>query len=141
MPLIIKNRTTSIIASGGVATYVETSFPSYEIQLTTEIEAVAVVVHMKQKFTICNVYIPPSKLLTSQELCDLYQQLPQPCLIVGDFNAHNTLWGSSSTTRSGTEVEKFIDLCNLCLLNNGEPTRVNLASDSMSAIDLSLCDP
>jgi hypothetical protein len=71
----------------------------------------------------------------------LVTQLPPPILFVGDFNAHNTLWGCSSTDRKGHEVEDFILSSNLCLLNGKDPTYIHPATGSRSSIDLAFCDP
>jgi len=45
--------------------------------------------------TICNIYVPPSSVLDEQSLTSLLQQLPPPFILMGDFNAHHLLWGSS----------------------------------------------
>jgi hypothetical protein len=60
---------------------------------------------------------------------------------MGDFNAHNTLWGSPSTDRKGHEVEDFILTSNLCLLSGKDPTCIHPATGSRSTIDLTFCDP
>ena len=76
---------------GGVGLLISEDIPYQEIELRTDLNAVAAKVTIRSTFTICNVYIPPTypNLNLTNELNDLYQQLPQPCLMVGDFNAHN----------------------------------------------------
>ncbi|GBM16126.1 putative RNA-directed DNA polymerase from transposon BS, partial [Araneus ventricosus] len=36
-------------------------------------------------------------------------QLPVPFIVLGDFNGHNTLWGSVDTNARGRQVEKLLD--------------------------------
>lgn len=43
-------------------------------------------------------------------------------LVLGDFNAHNTIWGSKSTDSKGRVIEQFYQQFNLTILNNGKPT-------------------
>lgn len=136
-----KNRENPTIASGGVAIYVERSYVSAEIPITTNLEAVAVSVNFRRKITICNIYIPHAKEINTTELLQLVKQLPKPCLILGDFNSHNTMWGSKVTSSAGKRIESLIEECHLVILNTGKPTRFNAANGSFSTIDLSLCDP
>lgn len=90
---------------------------------------------------MCSIYIPPNHCLKEDELANLIFQLPHPYILVGDFNAHNNLWGSNSTYGKGKIVENVINCTNACLLNTGSNTHLNFSSGSFSAIDLSLCDP
>ena len=70
---------------------------------------------------------------------NIYNQLPQPCLIVEDFNAHNELWESMDTDGRGRTIEAFTVDHSLNIMNNGAPTRI--LYDTESAIDLSICSP
>lgn len=136
-----KNRNPAVIASGGVAMYVNKSYQATEINLTTNLEAVAASINFRNKISICNIYIPHGRNLDITELQHLIDQLPRPRLIIGDFNCHNILWGSINTNAAGTLMENFIDSTKLMLLNTGEPTRFNAATGGFSNIDLSMCDP
>ena len=78
-------------------------------------------------------------VLSSNLLQNLYNQLPQPCLILGDLNGYSPLWGCIQTDSSGNIIENFINQCGLTILNNGAPTHLNPIKDT--AIDLSLCSP
>lgn len=51
------NRTLCTRASGGVAIYIDTNIPSTQIQLKTNLEALAVTIHNKEQITICNIYL------------------------------------------------------------------------------------
>ncbi|XP_072402493.1 uncharacterized protein [Diabrotica undecimpunctata] len=62
-------------------------------------------------------------------------------ILVGDFNAHSTMWGSNSTFGRGKIIENIISNEDIFLLNTGCSTHFNISSGTFSNIDLSLCDP
>lgn len=91
--------------------------------------------------TICSVYIPPRHKLTQQQITKLTDQLPVPYLLLGDFNAHSTLWGNQYNNNLGNVIENLLDNSDLMLLNTGVPTYLHPPSGSLSAIDLSMSSP
>ena len=90
---------------------------------------------------VCSIYLPPSLKLNSSNLDDLITQLPPPVLLLGNFNAHSSLWGCPKTDIRGKLIEDLLHKHNLCLLNNGSTTYMHAATASVSAIDLSICSP
>jgi len=72
------------------------------------------------------------------ELFALQDSLPQNKVILGDFNAHHTLWGSLRVDGRGEQVVKLVNDSDLILLNDGSPTRVDDNTGNLSYIDLSL---
>lgn len=130
-----KNRITRK-ASGGVVIYVKNDINSRQINLNTPLEAIAATCYLPHKITICNVYLPDSRPLNKQELENLKNQLPEPFVILGDFNARNHAWGSKTTDTRGKVVENLMDDSKLVLLNENQPTYFNVANDSESSIDL-----
>jgi len=68
-------------------------------------------------------------------------QLPPPILLLGDVNAHNSLWGCVDTNAKGLEVATFLLQSNLCLLNKKDITYIHPATGSRGSIDLAICDP
>lgn len=65
----IKRRCTSILKS----------YPSYEVKLTTTLEAVVVTILINNKsITICNVYLSNKYKLGDEILNKLIQQIPKP---------------------------------------------------------------
>ncbi|KAG5889448.1 hypothetical protein JTB14_000916 [Gonioctena quinquepunctata] len=136
-----KTRNNQIRASGGVTIYTKHFIEAKEIPLSTDYEAIAVILSIPQKMCICNIYIPPDAEININDLDNLIRQLPKPCVILGDFNAHNTIWGCSSTNPKGSKLETFINTSNLVLLNSGEITRINTATGNHSALDSALCHP
>lgn len=128
-------------ASGGTSIFTSNELFSSLLPLTTDLEAIAVTIWCPNKLTVCSIYIPPNYSLTEVELVNLIFQLPHPYILVGDFNAHNNLWGSNSTSGRGRTIENIINCSSSCLLNTGSNTHLNISFGSFSAIDLSLCDP
>ena len=121
--VVAKEGTFNYRQHGGVAIYIHGDIPFQEINLDTPIQAVAVTVQLRIKVTICNIYSPPSAdSLTSDNIKALYDQLPKPCILLGDFNAHSQRWGCTSTNQRGRIIEQLIDQTNLVMLNNGAPT-------------------
>ena len=72
---------------GGVVTFVQNNIPQSEVQLNTNLQAVATRVTLNVTFTICSIYIPPPDIITITDLDNILQQLPQPAILLGDFNA------------------------------------------------------
>jgi len=61
---------------------------------------------------------------------------------MGDFNAHNPLWGCRDINSKGQHVENFLLQTNMCLLNDKSArTYLHPATGSLSSIDLTIVDP
>ncbi|XP_025413600.1 uncharacterized protein LOC112685808 [Sipha flava] len=134
-----KYRTTGARASGGVTIYVKSEFPCKIININTHLEATAVTVKLRQlEINVCNMYIPNQQDFTQNDIENILNQIPSPFIINGDFNSHHTSWASKSTDRRGKEFYKSVDNDNIVILNNNEPTHINIANGLMSNIDLSL---
>ena len=132
----------TISGNGGVAIVVKNSIVHSAVTLQTSLQAVAVRITLDNKcFTLCSLYIPPSDTLKLSQLDTLYKQLPSPAILMGDFNSHNPLWGSSGTNLKGHEVEKFILSHDLVIYNTKFPTRYDDYHLTNSIIDLTLCHP
>ncbi|CAK9819129.1 Probable RNA-directed DNA polymerase from transposon X-element [Anthophora quadrimaculata] len=139
--LLVKNRVNTNFASGGVAIAISNKYSATEIPLKTNLEAIAATVHFPNKINVCNVYLPNSQPLHLQDVQDLLEQIPPPVILTGDFNSHNPMWGSSRIDARGKIIEKILQDPNLILLNTGHPTHFNASNGSLSAIDLTICDP
>jgi len=94
---------------------------------------------MKEKSTICNIYLPNQKNFNTRDMEHIIQQLPTPFILLGNFNAHNPIWGSTKTDPRGKEIEKLLDKDNIALLNDSTPSHINLANGNFSCIDLAFC--
>lgn len=80
-----KNDDSQLIASGGVATFINTNCKSTELHLNTHFQAVASLIVYPLKLTLCNIYIPPRTKLCKSELLSLKIQLPTPFILCGDL--------------------------------------------------------
>ncbi|XP_072403106.1 uncharacterized protein [Diabrotica undecimpunctata] len=136
-----RNRTDASRASGGVAILVNKSIEAIQIPIVSDLEAVAIRIISTSLVSICNVYLPSDKQVSSDSFCRLLEQLPRPRIILGDFNAHNIIWGSDHTSVRGSSIADILDQLNINFLNDGSPTRFNISTGYSSCIDLTLCDP
>ena len=128
-------------ASGGSSIAVHSNYIHSEINLKTNLQAIAIRLSLDKTITLCSVYIPPNHQVQTQELTNLIQQLPAPFILMGDFNAHNPLWGSDKITDKGKKLEDAISHHNLCILNDGSKTYLHPGNGSYSSIDISIVDP
>ena len=108
-------------ATGGIAILVSNNFPHTNIPLNTNLQALAVQIHIHQLITVCIIYLPSNNNIQQHALNNIIMQLPTPFIIHGNFNAHNPLWGSPDDT-CGQLIEDFIKGNILCILNNGDNT-------------------
>lgn len=110
------------------------------MKLNTPLQVVAAQVNHPISVTYVSVYIQchtcPREL--AEELDALINQLPRPFMLLGDFNAHNQLWGSNKCDAKGKVIEDFVTEHNLVILNNGEHTRLDPRTGTTSAIDLTI---
>ena len=128
-------------ASGWTSIMVKSSVPHSQFDLNTNLQAVAVNVTLSKKVTICTIYLPPSDLLSKNSLVNLIDQLPQPFMLVSDFNGHSKVWGCSDTTGRGEIIEDLIAENDLCTLNEKQPAYLHPPTGNYYVIDLSLCHP
>jgi endonuclease/exonuclease/phosphatase (EEP) superfamily protein YafD len=128
-------------ACGGASVLIRQGTLHSVVPLQTNIQAVAVRLTLHVALTLCSIYIPPSTSPSVAEGQALLDQLPQPFLLVGDFNAHNPLWGSTNYNNRGKVLEDIIADNNLCIFNDDSHTYLHPATGHYSALDLSLCSP
>ncbi|XP_067121864.1 uncharacterized protein [Centruroides vittatus] len=101
-------------AGGGVAILVSNHILSLPVQITTELQAVAVRISIGVTVTVSFMYLPPDVRVNKDELDDLVEQLPTPFLLLGHkqpFNGHNPMWGSPDINLRGRAIERFIADC------------------------------
>ncbi|KAJ0169486.1 hypothetical protein K1T71_015073 [Dendrolimus kikuchii] len=91
--------------------------------------------------TFVSVYIPYPNALLIQELFSLLCHLPVPLLILGDLNIRHTLWGSASCDPIAPAFLDILNDLNLCIINDGTPTRRVSPLQNPSAPDLTLSSP
>lgn len=135
-----RNRETQL--KGGCAIYVHDTI-NYEYPIhDKEFEMQHMKIHVSgSKISVVNFY-NPCKKLNDSILNRLTNKIEHnQFLIVGDFNAHNPLWGSEKTDQNGTTVENFIHEKDFVILNDGAGTRIDPRSGKFSCLDLSITSP
>ena len=131
----------------GTAIYVHNQITYDTITVNADIlqiSAVALSLPDNKKLTICNVYNQPSENYDLGQFPNIVNQLQQPLLIVGDFNAHHPIWDSNVTQSdlAGDQIESLIENHSYCCLNEeNSPTYASKTHGTMSSIDLALCSP
>ena len=104
-----KNHLSTDKACGGVALLIKDGIPHSNVLLKTPLQATCAKVTMNKKaVSVCSLYILPTFPLKLSELNNLKQQLPEPFLILGDFNGHSKVWGCKDTNEKGTIIENFL---------------------------------
>src|SRR5688572_12401941 len=98
------------------------------------IEILTINGHLK----IYNMYLSPSHEFCKEDLQKMF--VSKRAIIVGDFNAHNKLWGSSQINKRGKIVEEILTEKNMVVLNTGQATYITSnQSKNKSVIDLCIC--
>ena len=101
-------------AISGRSIFVRQGVPHEPLQLESHLQVVAVKVSLHRTITICCIYIPPHFTVAQKDLDDLVNELPQPFLLLGDFNGHNQLWGDDNCDSLGEKVENVLDCLEVC---------------------------
>lgn len=138
--VIYFNRHNSGKASGGVAIFIKDSYYFEKLNIQTNLEATAISTNIPNKVSICNIYIPPNYDIQESEIIQLIKELPKPIVLLGDFNAHNPIWGSQSRNKKGKLLENIILTSDLIVHNTIDPTYFNESHKTFSNIDLTLSD-
>ncbi len=121
---------------GGLVTFIQNGL-SYEIiNVNDKNESITIRIWTsKGSIDVINYYNPCGKIEGSI-LENIVGTPLSEVIWCGDFNAHNTLWGSNSTDANGLALEEYIDDKWLLCLNNGEGTRFNTINNTESVLDL-----
>ena len=127
--------------SRGLLTLVKSSIPFYQINVNSDLEALAIRINIGKEYTVCNIYVSPSEPVTTQQIINLVDQLPTPFILLGDLNARSDLWGDTVTNNHGHVIENLLANANICLLNDGSPTHFHVQTNTESCIDLTLISP
>ena len=140
-PVFLPAQSTERGFTGGVSLYIHQSVLHSPVALVTPLQAVAARVTLHKTVTICNVYLPPSVDVRASDIHNLLSQLPRPFILLGDFNAHNTSWGSDQSSSRGLLLQDVFSDWDLSVFNDGSPTFVHAALGTHSCLDLAVGDP
>ena len=87
---------------------------------------------------ITNVYIPPASSCNGRYSPPIYHLLTgTDSLVLGDFNAHHSLWHSGTTDSRGDQLADSVSIYSFAVLNTDSPTRLPGNADPSSP-DVSL---
>ena len=108
------NTFSGIGPQGGSSILIRQGVLHSPVNLSTNLQAVAVRLTLHVAVTLCSLYIPPSHNIQQRELDSLVNQLPAPFIIMDDLNGHNPLWGSNNTNNKGKHIEDVIRSSIVC---------------------------
>lgn len=128
-------------AKGGVLLAVDSSIYTEKIQLNTNLQAAATRLFLTSAISVCSIYLPPNKKIDKAELSDLISSLPSPFILLGDFNAHNIIWGGRYKNDHGKVLEDCLTTHNLSIVTPPGPTHFSTAHRTWSTIDLIITSP
>ena len=127
---------------GGSAILIRHSSPYSRIPLPSHSQQINAVAVRAFNISFLSAYIPHPSPSLFLELKSIISALPSPVLVLGDFNTHHTMWGCYYCDRFSPSLVDMIDDVDLCILNDGSPTRrVNPNQNPRTAVDLSLSSP
>uniref|UniRef100_A0A2A4J5G1 Endonuclease/exonuclease/phosphatase domain-containing protein n=1 Tax=Heliothis virescens TaxID=7102 RepID=A0A2A4J5G1_HELVI len=124
---------------GGSALLVNNRVPLSPLPLPSLDGDVNVVGGTVEGITVLSVYIshPHRDILAT--IRGVLSSIHGPLLVMGDFNCHHFRWGSNRCDSFGEGLVEILDDLNLCILNNGCPTRRSLPGQQKSCVDLTFC--
>lgn len=118
--------------------FVKEGIPYRVIDIGVEMGSIIIEVWIgKRKLAIINFYNPCRKL-DIKKLEEMEGKSNGNTVWCGDFNAHNTLWGSEKNDCNGEIVEELMDGQNLVCVNDGRRTRIDVNTGKESALDLTI---
>ena len=121
------------------AILIRKDIPFHSLNILHNLRCTAVRIHIDRWYTLCSLYLPPNEPLNEVELDNLFQTLPGPYLILGDFNGRHTLWYDEISNTRGRTIERVLYDKPIFILNNSGPTHIDPRTRSETCLDLSLC--
>ncbi|XP_058810377.1 uncharacterized protein LOC131675415 [Phymastichus coffea] len=136
-----KNRTHS--TGGGILIMVRKNIAYREIKKIKSpdqsVEVCGIILtNTKPSLDIIVSYRTPGNVLSQEHWHNIIQNINtnRPSILVGDFNAHNTIWNCSYTDKNGERLYESTDEANLYLHNHNTITRSDFHRNFHSNIDL-----
>jgi len=135
---IVIRRDRTVGTGGGIVTFIKQGIGYRIVEINQEQEVLVVEIwEGSESIKIVNLY-NPCKKLNIGDLVKIDEKGDQKMVWCGDFNSHNTLWGSEKRDQNGLVVEELLELRGLVCINDGSGTRIDIGSGKMSALDLTL---
>ena len=138
---LIKDSNPNSTPGHGLAALIDSRYPFNVINLNTDLQAIAFQIHIDRLITVCNLYASPTSRLEQQSVEELTSQLPEPYILLGDFNAKHEFWGEERSDARGRMIASWLTESEISLLNTGTCTHFHTQNNSTHAVDLTLCSP
>lgn len=90
---------------------------------------------------IWSCYIPTHSNLSQPTVNNIFNVMSNYCIFGGDLNGHHSCWGSNRNDHQGCLIHSVIEDLQLCVLNNGSPTRLNRPPFPDTVVDISVSSP
>ena len=100
-------------AKGGVALLIKNSIEHTFLPQQSNLCSVGALITSECSFHIFSIYISPTQTIPIDDIADLINNSSFPVILLGDFNAHSTIWGSQSTNQRGKVIENLIISSNI----------------------------
>ena len=133
---LFKEWHTNIRAHGGVAIFIHETIPYQKVTLNTPLQAIAARINIGRDVTIVSIYNSRSHDINENLLSTLFQQLPKPVILTGDFNSYIQIRWSMKNDNRGDEWLNFIDKNQVNILNDGRHTRTSGTSKSSNVLTI-----
>ena len=130
---------TNYRAHGGVAFFIHETIPNQKLILSIRLQAIAARINIGRDVNIVSIYNSQSHAISENFLSTLFQQIPKPVILTGDFNIYHLLWGGPAKVNRVCQVLSFINKNQLNLLNDGRHT--GTSGTSNLAIDVTIAPP
>ena len=121
------------------AIFIRDDIPFKNFNFASKIRFTAIKFFTKKWYTLCSVYLPPTAPVNETDFNDFIKRLPEPFIILGDFNGRHTLWNDCMCNTRGRILERILSQHSISILNNESPTHIDPRTKTESVIDLSLC--
>ena len=122
----------------GIGILIKKHFPHKVIEIFSNLSVIAIEIDIEFKFTLINIYIPPSQKFNKTDILNIFDQIHTPFILCGDVNSWSPFWGSEIENDRGKIFEEIILSKNIIVLNNGNPTHFS-THNTLTNVDISLC--
>ena len=122
---------------GGVALYIQATYPCREIKMTSEYQILAAQVNIapRRTITFAFIYIAGSVEIKEDVRKQALESLPRSMSVMGDFNSHHD-GGDKSVDSRGRKMISLVNNINMNIVNANQPTHI-----SGTIVDLILVSP
>ena len=139
-------RKDSVQGHQGVAILIKNRIHNTEVTNSQDIpgiQCVSTKIHYNQKYLYIHaIYAKPGRNISTNDWLLFFRSLSKPYILGGDFNAHNTAFGSTWNDVGGNNLLTAFEECDLVFLNTGHETLLRQPyHNNRSAIDITVSTP